>query len=405
NKLKDWKSGEIMNVPKLRFKEFTDEWNFYKFEDIIKIKNGLNKEKDAFGFGTPIINYMDVNKNEKISKENIKGLVNANKNEISRFKVNIGDLLFTRTSETSDEIGLSASVIENINSCVFSGFILKGEQLKNNIHPYFGGYYFRNPKMRKEIVKHSSITTRALTSGTLLNQMKVFLPSIKEQEMIGKTLSLLDKKIELQTKKIEDLKLYKKGLIRRFFEEDDLKKITINDIGKIITGATPSKANTDYWDNGYIVWVTPTDISEERDINDSRFKITENGLNHGRFVPKNSILVTCIASIGKNAVLKSDGSCNQQINAIIPSNNYNFNYVYYLMNSISNHMQSIAGSSATSIINKDEFSKINVKVHNLEKQNYIDKVLSSFEIKISNEKIKLQQLNKLKKGLTQSMFV
>lgn len=68
-------------------------------------------------------------------------------------------------------------------------------------------------------------------------------------------------------------------------------------------------------------------------------------------------------------------------------------------------MQSIAGTSATSIINKESFSKISIKVHNLERQNFIDKILSSFENKIIKENFKLQQLNLLKKGLMQSMFV
>ena len=204
-----------MNVPKLRFKEFNDEWQNYKVEEILKISNGINKEKEFFGSGTPIINYMDVNKNELISHNIVKGLVIANSKELETFNVKKGDILFTRTSETSDEIGLSSSVIENIDKCIFSGFILKGTQTKQFIHPYFGGYYFRNPKMRKEIIKHSSITTRALTSGSLLSQMSISIPTIIEQEKIGKTLSLLDKKVELQAKKIEDLKLFKKGLLKK----------------------------------------------------------------------------------------------------------------------------------------------------------------------------------------------
>ena len=179
----------------------------------------------------------------------------------------------------------------------------------------------------------------------------------------------------------------------------------INDLGTIVTGTTPSKSNNKYWDNVNIVWVTPSDINENRDINNSLFKITEKGLKHGRFIPKDSILVTCIASIGKNAILKVDGTCNQQINAIIPNKNYNSNYIYYLMNSISNYMKSIAGTSATSIINKEEFSKITIKVHRKDQQDYIDKILSKFETKLLLENDNLVKLQELKKGLMQNMFV
>ena len=394
-----------MNVPKLRFKEFNDEWQNYKVEDILKISNGINKEKEFFGSGTPIINYMDVNKNELISHNIVKGLVIANSKELETFNVKKGDILFTRTSETSDEIGLSSSVIENIDKCIFSGFILKGTQIKQFIHPYFGGYYFRNPKMRKEIIKHSSITTRALTSGSLLSQMSISIPTIIEQEKIGKTLSLLDKKIELQTKKIEDLKLFKLYLQNKLYNANDTKDVLIKDLGEIVTGTTPSKSENKYWDNGNILWITPTDICENRDINDCSCKLTESGLAKGRFIPKNSILVTCIASIGKNAIIKEDGSCNQQINAIIPSKDYNYNYIYYMIENLSNYMKSIAGTSATAIINKEQFGNINIKIHKREVQDKISKILNAFETKIIQEGFKYKKLQNLKKGLMQNMFV
>ena len=394
-----------MNVPKLRFKEFNDEWQNYKVEEILKISNGINKEKEFFGSGSPIINYMDVNKNELISHNIVKGLVTANSKELETFNVKKGDILFTRTSETSDEIGLSSSVIENIDKCIFSGFILKGTQTKQFIHPYFGGYYFRNPKMRKEIIKHSSITTRALTSGSLLSQMSISIPTIIEQGKIGKTLSLLDKKIELQTKKIEDLKLFKLYLQNKLYNANDTKDVLIKDLGEIVTGTTPSKSENKYWDNGNILWVTPTDICENRDINDCSCKLTESGLAKGRFIPKNSILVTCIASIGKNAIIKEDGSCNQQINAIIPSKDYNYNYIYYTIENLSNYMKSIASTSATAIINKEQFGNISIKIHKREVQDKISKILNAFETKIIQEGFKYKKLQNLKKGLMQNMFV
>ena len=116
-------------------------------------------------------------------------------------------------------------------------------------------------------------------------------------------------------------------------------------------------------------------------------------------------MVTCIASIGKNAVIKTDGSCNQQINAIIPNNDYNSNYIYYLMEYISPFLQSIAGTSATAIVNKETFERIKVKVHGIEEQTNIDKILSSIESKILLEDSLLNKLQQLKKGLMQNMFV
>ena len=116
-------------------------------------------------------------------------------------------------------------------------------------------------------------------------------------------------------------------------------------------------------------------------------------------------MVTCIASIGKNAVIKVNGSCNQQINAIIPNENYNSNYIYYLMEYISPYLQTIAGTSATAIVNKETFERVKVKVHILEEQKKIDSLLSYIETKIILEDKLLNNLKQLKKGLMQNMFV
>ena len=189
------------------------------------------------------------------------------------------------------------------------------------------------------------------------------------------------------------------------FSQNTIMKITIKDLGAIITGTTPSKENNFFWNNGNIPWITPSDITYERDISDSMVRLTEDGLLNGRYLPKDSILVTCIASIGKNAVLKVEGSCNQQINAIIPNEKFNYNYVYYLMEYMSNYMKSIAGTSATSIINKNDFEKLNINVHSIAEQIKIDKILSSIEAKEKLESKYLNNITKLKTYLLQNMFI
>lgn len=389
-----------MNVPKLRFKEFNDEWNNKRLNEIVKFSKGnILAKADLNDEGRyPCILYGQLYTKYHEVIQKIFGRTDRNNKNLIRSRY--GDILIPSSGETPIDISTA--------SCILLDNVLIGGDI-NILSPIssdgrFMSYMISNNK-KYEIAKVAQGHSIVHLYNENLKSIKLYIPSIEEQTKIANFLSLLDKKIELQSKKIEDLKLYKKGLINYFFNESNLQTITINDLGTIVTGTTPSKSNDNYWKNGSIVWITPTDIREKRDIDDSQFKITSEGLTHGKFIPKNSILVTCIASIGKNAILKSDGSCNQQINAIIPNKNYNYNYIYYLINSISKYMQSIAGTSATSIINKDSFSKITVKVHNLAKQNFIDKILSSFENKIIKEDIKLEQLNQLKKGLMQSMFV
>ena len=378
-----------MNVPKLRFKEFNDKWQNYKVEEILKISNGINKEKEFFGSGTPIINYMDVNKNELISHNIVKGLVIANSKELETFNVKKGDILFTRTSETSDEIGLSSSVIENIDKCIFSGFILKGTQTKQFIHPYFGGYYFRNPKMRKEIIKHSSITTRALTSGSLLSQMSISIPTIIEQEKIGKTLSLLDKKIELQTKKIEDLKLFKKGLLQKQYNY--IKDKNLVELSYIANIYQPQTISQNKLDNGkYFVFGANGIIGKYSRYNHKQKQITIScrGENSGKVnITPEKCWIT-----GNSMVLNTD-------------NNYNVDKIYLKCVLDSQNLRYLISGSGQPQITRNVILKHKIPLLPILEQKKFRNPFIKLDLKIHLEETKVNKLLDIKKGLMQDMFV
>jgi len=364
-----------MNVPKLRFKEFNESYNIKEINEITyNVASGKISKPVEDG------NY------------NIYG--SMGKIGTSNFYDYEGEKVLVA------RVGANAGSVNKINEkCCISDntLVLEPKDVLNDYLYYSLKHY--NPQ---KLIFGSG---QPLVTGGQLKKIKLGIPGEKEQLKVANFLSLLDKKIELQTKKIEDLKLFKKGLIKKIFSSDNLSEVQIKDLGTIITGTTPSKENKNYWDNGTIAWITPTDINYERDISNSITLLTKEGLEKGRFVPKNSILVTCIASIGKNAVIKVDGSCNQQINAIIPKNDYNSNYIYYLMEYISPYLQSIAGTSATAIVNKETFERVKVKVHKIEEQMNIDNILSSIESKILLENNLLNKLSELKKGLMQNMFV
>ncbi|WP_096023788.1 restriction endonuclease subunit S [Campylobacter lanienae] len=176
--------NDLLNIKKLN-----PEKIMY-VKDLFEIKNGLNKEKSAFGKGTPIVNFTDVYKNRYLIKEMLKGKVTLNDFEIERYKVLKGDVFFTRTSETRDDIGMSSAVIEDIEDCTFSGFVLRARPITNLLSPKFCAYYFSTNQVRDNIVRYASFTTRATTSGPKLAKIPVPIISLKEQERI---VNILDK--------------------------------------------------------------------------------------------------------------------------------------------------------------------------------------------------------------------
>ncbi len=182
------------------------------------------------------------------------------------------------------------------------------------------------------------------------------------------------------------------------------QKVKVKDFGIIITGSTPLTQISEYW-NGTISWITPTDINDNKDIFNSERKITQKGLDTIRMIPKNSVLVTCIASIGKNAILRVNGACNQQINAIIPNKDFNADFIYYLMENNKQHLLGKAGVTATYIISKQVFEEIDFFVpKDLNEQIAIANILSDLDNEIISLKNKKRQFDNIKKALNHDLM-
>ena len=174
------------------------------------------------------------------------------------------------------------------------------------------------------------------------------------------------------------------------------------EIGNIVTGNTPSTKILDNYGNDYL-WVTPTDI-EGKEIYKTNKKLSHKGYNVSRKIPANSLLVTCIASIGKNCILREDGSCNQQINAITPNSDYDVDFLYYLIAFNENLLHKESGTGQMEILNKQSFSELEMKFPSLPEQQKIASFLSLIDENIEKQELKLILLNKYKRGLLFKIF-
>lgn len=145
----------------------------------------------------------------------------------------------------------------------------------------------------------------------------------------------------------------------------------LGELGTITTGSTPSTSIPDYYSDDGIVWVTPTDICENITFESAR-KLSDLGQQVGRVVPKNTILVTCIASIGKNTMLGNTGSFNQQINGLTPNEKECDPYFLLTESALwSAKMKSSAAAGTMQIVNRTEFSELKTWLPNLIEQQAI----------------------------------
>ena len=173
--------------------KFENKVEMVKIADLFEFKNGINKDKSSFGKGTPIINYVNVYKKNKIYFEDLKGLVEASNDELVRYGVKRGDVFFTRTSETIEEIGYTSVLLEDIENCVFSGFLLRARPITDLLLPEYCAYCFSTSNIRNAIIKKSTYTTRALTNGTSLSQIEIPLPPLEVQKRIVEVLDNFEK--------------------------------------------------------------------------------------------------------------------------------------------------------------------------------------------------------------------
>ena len=136
--------------------------------------------------------------------------------------------------------------------------------------------------------------------------------------------------------------------------------ISIGKIGDVMTGTTPSMKRKEYYDSKDIMFIKPSDISEDHvtTVVSSEAYISENARSVGRIFPEKSVLVTCIGTIGKVGISTKESSCNQQINVIVPSNEVDYLYLAHALLFMKCHLREAANAPVVPILNKGDFSKI-----------------------------------------------
>lgn len=189
-------------------------WDTATIGDFLDFKNGLNKGKEFFGYGTPIVNYTDVYRKRGLTKSDVRGKVNLTRDEIHRFDARKNDVFFTRTSETPEEVGMSSVLLDDIDDCVFSGFVLRGRPKNDMFVPEYCKYCFTTEAIRSAIIMGCTYTTRALTNGTQLSAIEIVVPPKPEQEAIAKSLTEIDDLISSLEKLITKKKAIKQGAMQ-----------------------------------------------------------------------------------------------------------------------------------------------------------------------------------------------
>ena len=400
-------------VPEIRFKGFTDDWEQRKVSEITAFHKQGYYTTEEYGDDKKyyLLRGTDLTENRLALNDTPK--INATERDYQAFKIQVGDFLIVR----SGTVGTYGIVYDDIPA-IFGSYLIDFRFDHSKATNEFFGYFYQSDLFKEQLRQIIQQSANTNINAENIKSTWIKLPSIEEQNKIGTFLGALDNLITLHQRKHKKLLSVKKSMLEKMFPQngakvpeirfegftDDWEQRKLSELGEIMTGSTPSTTKSEYYSDDGLPWVTPTDI-ESNIIFDSPRKLSEEGAKVARIVPANTILCTCIASIGKNALLTVTGSFNQQINSLTPNAE---NDPYFLLTESefwSNHMKKMAASGTMQIVNKTEFSELLTMVPKHDEQKKIGAYFRDLDNLITLHQRELDKLVNIKKSMLEKMFV
>ena len=384
-----------MNVPKLRFKEFKDEWSTI---ELSKISSEI-----SYGMGLPSKEYDGINKyiritdiDENTSKYTNKDIVSPDGELEDKYIVKKNDILFARTGAST---GKTYLYDKKDGKLYYAGFLIKANIINHDANFIFQQTH--TSKYNKWIKVMSMRSGQPGINSQEYGSYKFSITSKTEEYKISKTLQLLDKKIELQTKKIEDLKLFKLYTKNQIFKDYD-EIFKLKDI--LVKWNKKNKNNyvkyVESISNKY-GFISQSDQFEDRNVaskNLNNYYIIEKGvfgynpsrLNVGSLALKTNDKVSVVSP------LYECFTTSQNKQYLLEW----FNSKYFRKETISKFEGGVRNT-----LNFSNLCEIEIGLPTIEKQNMYSRIFKIFNKKLTIEEEKLDKLFELKKGLLQSMFV
>ena len=393
-----------MNVPKLRFKEFNDEWCYQSLSKYVNRITTKNKNNESDLVLTISAQYGLVDQtfffNRSVSSSNLTGY----------YLLNNGDFAYNKSYSNGYPWGAIKRLNKYNQGVVSSLYICF--KTNNLIDSNFLEQYFETNKWYQQI---SEVSVEGARNHGLLNiavndffNTKHYIPSIKEQEKISKFLSLLDKKIELQSKKIEDLKLFKlKSFEIMIREINEYKRI--KQIGSLKNGY--AFKNNLYDGKGLYNILTISNVTGNLYINNNfknKYNFIPKDIQNHQILKEKDILISMTGNVGRVSFNKGKNNLlNQRVGVLELNESINRDYIFYMLNNkkFENKMIDCGQGAAQLNITKTDIENYKIPYPNNQKQLKITKILNCITQKIQLEENKLLNLKELKKGLMQNMFV
>ena len=399
-------SNGLEKRPKLRFPGFDEPW----------------EHKELLHY---LVENTDRNKQLKFGKENVLsvsgeyGIVNqiafqgrsfAGESVADYHVVETDDIVYTKSPLKAKPYGIIK--VNNGVPGIVSTLYAVYHPLKTVV-PRFVDFYFSNDlrlnKFLKPLVNIGAKHDMKVNNTFVLTGMVVF-PPLREQQKIVDFLTILDRRIDVQRKKVEALKKYKRGLLNQIFSaiSKGSQRRKLRELVHVSGGKTPSMSNSLYW-NGDIVWISSKDMKSSR-ISGSELKITNLALNEMTLYHPGTLLLVARSGILKHslplAILEVDATINQDIKALQVHGCNAFYLSYAILSQEDNIIRTLVktGTTVQSLM-MDSFLNIEIPTPDIDQQQSIIDKLAKLEKYVDVQEKELSLLSQMRNGLLQQLFI
>ena len=391
-----------------------EEWDIARLSDMLDFRNGANADKASYGRGIRFINVLEVITHSHLTASDVPGRVSLPEPLIRAYEVRHGDLVFNRTSETQEEVGLAAVYVDD-ESVVFGGFVIRGRFHKCVFDPLYSGYALRAETIRAQIVAKGQGAIRANIGQADLGRVLVAVPPCDQQRAIAAALSDVDHHIAALNALIAKKRAIMQATMQQLlagttrlpgFGGEWVSK-QLGEVAEIVSGGTPKTNVPEYWGGG-IPWCTPTDITSSR----SKYLLsTERTISHAgllassaQLLPKGALLLCSRATIGELRIATRPICTNQGFKSLVPLTGYDGEFLYYLMSTMKSQLLEKSIGSTFLEISKRDIASLVLSLPSLPEQQAIAQVLSDMDADIEALEARVAKTRDIKQGMMQQLL-
>ncbi|MGO5291331.1 restriction endonuclease subunit S [Porcincola sp. LCP21S3_C12] len=407
-------------VPKIRFPEFTDEWEQRKVSEITKFhKQGFyttedyNENKKYY-----LLRGTDLTENKLILKDTPK--IDATEKDYQAFKTEVGDFLIVR----SGTVGTYGIVYEDIPA-IFGSYLIDFRFDMEQVTNEFFGYFYQSESFKtqlRQIVQQSANTN---INAENIKSTSIMLPSIDEQKRIGEYLGQIDNLITLHQHKCDDLKELKKGLLQKMFPSNGKNVPEIRfpgfsapweqrKLGELAEIKDSARIPNAEWSESGVPYIRASDITNEDAsgvlfISHERYEFYKNKTGAPA---KGDVLFNGGGEIGKTMLNSSDSPIYVQGGAVLyartsASDSLDGQYLktYFETLNAQHYFETASAGGTMKHFTLKPSQEMPIKIPKMEEQKRIGECFSELDSLITLHQRKCDDLKELKQGLLQNMFV